>query len=100
MRGKVYISGKISGLEFSHAQKLFNDAENDLKKYNFNVVNPMTLPHNHGKSWDEFMREDLKALLDCTHIFMLSNWQDSKGAIIEHDLAKELNIKIFYEIIA
>jgi hypothetical protein len=29
---------------------------------------------------------------------MLSNWQQSKGAKIEHSLAKEIGLKIFYDI--
>lgn len=99
MRGLCYISGKISGLDYTTAEAMFKQAETDLIKYGYRVINPMSLPHEHGRSWAEFMREDLKALLNCTHIFMLSNWQDSKGAIIEHELAEDLGINIFYEIV-
>ena len=98
MRGTVYISGQITGLPIEEAQKLFKQAEELLIAYGYKVVNPLTLPHNHGKTWDEYMREDLIAMLNCTHVLMLSNWQQSKGAKIEHSLAKEIGLKIFYDI--
>ena len=43
------------------------------------------------------MREDIKALLSCCTIFMLDNWRDSRGAKIEHQLAKDLEMKIIYQ---
>jgi hypothetical protein len=43
------------------------------------------------------MKEDIKALCDCDQIFMLSNWVDSKGAIIEHAIAMYLGIKVIYQ---
>lgn len=42
------------------------------------------------------MKADIKAMMDCEAIFMQSNWNESKGAIVEHDLAKELNFTIIY----
>jgi hypothetical protein len=40
------------------------------------------------------MKEDIKFLLDCDFIFMLDNWQESRGAIIELNLAMNLKIKV------
>lgn len=93
---KVYISGKISGIE-NEAQKLFEKAEKELQSKEFEVVNPMKLNHQHDKSWHSFMKEDIKALCDCDAIYMLSNWTNSKGAIIEHTIAIYLGLKVHYE---
>ena len=90
----MYISGKISGLEEKEAFDLFEAAEKDLKEMGWNVINPMKLPHKHDKTWESYMREDLKALMDCDAIRMLPNWRDSKGAIIEFKLAIDLGITI------
>ena len=95
---KIYISGKISGIEDS-AYDIFEKAEIFLIKSGYKVVNPMKLPHDHDKSWESYMKEDLKALMDCDEIFMLENWETSRGAEIEYDLASELGIKISYQII-
>jgi hypothetical protein len=90
---KIYISGKITGIEAQAAQ-LFEQAETDIRNAGFEPVNPMKLNHNHDKSWESYMKADLKALLDCDGIFMLNNWTDSKGALIELDLALKLKIPI------
>lgn len=94
---KVYISGKISGLEESVYTAKFQEAEDKLTALGFKVVNPVKIVHNHDNSWLSFMREDLKEMLDCDGIYMLGNWMDSKGAKIEHDLCVSLGIPIWYE---
>lgn len=43
------------------------------------------------------MRADLKEMLNCDSIYMLNNWQQSKGAIVEYTLAKGLNFKIIHQ---
>lgn len=93
---KVYISGKISGIE-SLAVKLFDDAEHNINSKGFIAVNPMKLSHKHDKSWHSYMREDIKVLCDCDEIYMLNNWTDSKGAIIEHTIAMYLGLTIKYQ---
>ena len=93
---KYYISGKISGIEDA-APELFEKAEKELQAKGFETVNPTTLNHEHDKSWHSYMKEDVKALCECDVIYMLSNWTDSKGAIIEHTIAMYLGLKVEYE---
>jgi len=99
MATKIYISGKISGIE-NEALELFTKAEKELQAKGFETVNPMTLTHEHDKSWHSYMKEDVKALCECGEIFMLSNWIDSKGAIIEHTIAMYLGLKVRYEAVS
>ena len=61
MKTKIYISGKISGIE-NEAPELFSKAEKELQAKGFETVNPMTLNHQHDKSWHSYMKEDVKAL--------------------------------------
>lgn len=70
---KIYLSGKISGLRICEAIKNFESAENQLKKY-ATIVNPMRLRHDHDKSWQSYMKEDIKALMNCDAIAMLPNF--------------------------
>ena len=93
---RIYISGKISGIE-NEAPKLFNDAEILLKEQGFEVVNPMTINHEHDKSWLSYMKEDIKAMMDCDSIYMLNNWKKSKGAKAERDIARQLGFTILYQ---
>ena len=94
---KTYISGQITGIE-TEAPLLFEAAEKKLKKLGFEPINPITINHDHhDKSWVNYMREDIKALCDCDSIFMLSNWTNSRGAIIENTLAEFMGLEVMYE---
>lgn len=93
---KIYISGKITDIE-KEAPALFKQAECALREKGYDTVNPITLNHDHDKSWQNFMREDVKAMLDCDSIYMMSNWVNSKGAKIEREIAIYLGLKVIYE---
>lgn len=95
MKKKIYLSGKISGLPICEAIKNFESAENQLKGF-ANIVNPMRLRHDHDKSWQSYMKEDIRALMECDAIAMLPNYKSSKGALIELNLAKSLGFEIIY----
>lgn len=94
---KIYISGKITGIE-QEAFEIFEKVELDLFSQGHEVINPMKLNHNHhDQSWHSYMKTDIKALCDCDEVFMLHNWTDSKGAIIEHTIAMFLGLKVVYQ---
>ncbi len=83
---RVYISGPIKGV----VDYLDNFArvETKILHMGYEVVNPCTLKHDHDKSYESYMKEDLKALLDCDFIYMLGGWRKSKGANFELETAK------------
>lgn len=95
---KTYISGPITGLPIEQARKNFADAEARLKSAGMEVVNPMTLPHDHDKTWRSYMIECISELVKCDAIFMLHGWKNSKGARLELHIAKSLNLKIYSEV--
>ena len=92
---RIYISGKITGL--ADFEQRFAEAERELRNQGHEVVNPVNLPHNHDKTWHSYMKEDLKAMLDCDGIYMLNNWMQSTGAVIERAIASELNFEIIHQ---
>lgn len=94
---KIYISGKISGLTETEAKLLFENAEKVCIEMGYEPVNPMKLNHNHDKSWEAYMKEDIIALMGCDSIYMLSNWRHSKGAVVEHNLSQELGFEVIYQ---
>lgn len=94
---KCYIAGKIGGLQPEVYETNFREAEVEVNKLGYTAVSPLTLTHNHDKSWLSHMREDIAALVYCDAIYMLSNWEDSPGAKIEFNLAYELGLKIHYQ---
>lgn len=94
---KVYISGQITGLELSAAESIFLAKETELVALGHNVVNPLkVLAYHPDLTWKDYMLADIKELFECDKIVMLSNWVHSKGAKIEHDIAKGLGLEIEY----
>lgn len=93
---KIYISGKITGLDLKDALANFEKAETELVAKGFEPINPMKkVSEQQGKTWKEYMLADIEILWDCEAIYMLDNWKDSKGARIELAIAKELDLEIF-----
>jgi hypothetical protein len=74
----------------------FNEAEQRLRHLG-DVVNPAKI-ETKDKSWEGFMRADIKALMDCDTICLLPGWATSRGAKIELYLAEKLGMEvILYE---
>jgi hypothetical protein len=43
------------------------------------------------------MKEDIKALCGCDSVYLLRNYADSKGALLELAIATELKMSIIYQ---
>jgi len=100
---KCYISGKITGLTNEVATRNFKEASLQARFLGYEPVNPMEIipngdePKSEKDKWSWCMRADLKEMMDCDAILMQENWEDSKGAIVEHNLAKELGFIMMYK---
>ena len=95
---KIYISGKITGYEISEAEQKFKNSEDLLSAKGFEPVNPFTLSETSpDKTCKDYMIDDIRGLFDCEAIFMQSDWPQSKGARVEHAIAVELGLHVFYE---
>lgn len=99
IRPIIYVSGPFS--TFGDPKKNVEIAtkySNNLRKIGFAVISP----HNNSgvpeddMTWGLFMQEDYSLILMSHGLFMLPDWDKSKGAVIEHEWAKELGIPIFY----
>lgn len=102
---KIYISGAISNLPRSEYLKIFADAEQKLIQKGHKVCNPTKLlPSRHLSVYKVLgykltLLYDIYHLMKCDGIYMLKGWKDSKGANVEHAVAKALGLKILYNII-
>ena len=91
---RVYISGKITGLEEKEYTKNFDDAfwevyESRLVHGSWECINPLTIyPLFRIKKWWAFMTMDLLWLRKCDYCVMQKNWIDSRGSVIEYFFAK------------
>lgn len=94
---KIYIAGKIGDLPEEEYKSNFEKAKQHLIEQGYEVLSPVDLPHNHDKSWSSYMKEDLRALMECEALFALRNWKKSPGATIEVNLAVQLGINIIFQ---
>lgn len=91
---KVYLAGKVTGLPMGEVFAKFGQAEFWLKEQGHTVVNPLRLCSNHW-SWERCMRVCIQAMMDCEGVCLLPDWNESKGAMVEHYVATMLGLKIF-----
>lgn len=94
---KVYISGAITGIPLDTAVSRFKQAESELTEKGHCPVNPINNGLDNTASWLDHMKADIRLLLDCDAIYMLVGWPDSRGAIIEKQLAQNLGLKVFLQ---
>ena len=101
----VYLSGKMTGLEESEYKEHFRNAEMFYRACGYEVVTPcnlseIVLKRKPDATYEDFMREDFKAISGCTHIAMLEGWETSTGAKREKAEAERLGHEVmFYKLI-
>lgn len=91
---KVFLSGAITE-RIDTYQNYFNEAEKQFKKIWVVVYNPAKIDIN--TPWEQAMEETLSQLRKCDFMYVLKNWENSKGVKIEIEQARKLDIPIFYE---
>lgn len=109
--GKIaYISGPISGLLNGNFDA-FKAAQEKLEMEGYIVLNPHEIckdiynkwalkPPTNGAEervmWEEMMKECIRHLTLADDVFVLSNWETSKGATVELFIAQKLGISTYY----
>ncbi len=90
---KTYISGPMTGLPDLNFPAFYQAAA-ELRAQGHDVVNPAEFGEEPGKTWSDYMRKDIKSLMDCDTIHMLPGWRGSEGARVEHYLARKLGFTV------
>ncbi len=93
--GRIYISGPMSGMpDFNRAA--FHLAWNELHAQGYEAINPGNIEGDDDWTWSDWMREDIKWLVDCQNIVMLPGWEKSRGAKLEKYIAQELGMRVYF----
>lgn len=88
----IYIAGQITGLPIEEAEKKFEKAEQELRRLDLKVINPLKLGIPYSWSWDQQLAECKRVITkEATAIYFLSGWQNSKGARVEREHVDQLN---------
>lgn len=92
---KIYISGKITGLPIGEVIAKFRGAEAKIRSFGFEPVSPLENGLPFEAEWPDQMGKDIALLLRCDAIYMLPDWQQSEGAMIEYLIARQRRMRIF-----
>lgn len=79
----------ISGQDPEMVIKKVNKAKAAILKMGHEPISPTDLPHEHDRSWNAYMHEDINALLNCDGIFLCNGWEKSRGCRLEFMIANE-----------
>lgn len=94
---KVYIAGKITGLDKVTIFKKFYESGKALKKDGHTVMSPAVLALNEGFSHADYMHICYAMIDVCDAVYMQKDWKNSEGAQMEHEYAKEKKKQILFE---
>jgi len=101
LKRKVYISGPMTGIEQLN-RPAFEEAEIIIESEGDIPINPFKLTDNirfpfgadDRQIYFEFMKIDIRGLMDCDAIYLLPGWNHSKGACMELVTAHFFGLKI------
>ena len=87
-KGRIYISGAISGRPIEEARAQFQETEDRLQAEGWETVNPLKNGLPEHAPWSAHMAVDILSLLGCDALFLLPGWEESQGATIEAGVAR------------
>jgi DNA-binding transcriptional regulator YdaS (Cro superfamily) len=90
---RIYIAGPMTGYpELNHPA--FHAEAARLRAAGLNVVCPAEVTLDGNPTWFDYMRADLRLMMQCSTICLLPGWRRSKGARIEWFIAKCLGFEV------
>jgi len=91
---KLYLAGPMTGYpEFNFPAFAAESAR--LRALGFEVINPAELNEGSDDDWLACMRNDIRELVTCEGIALLPGWEKSRGANIEHGIARCLGFRVY-----
>lgn len=96
MRPALYCSGPIT--DTPNFRQAFDEASEELRALGWRVYNPAAFEDLLGddREYSECLRLDLFVVMMVQALWMLPGWSRSRGARVEHDVAKVLNLDVYY----
>lgn len=89
-----YLAGPMAGYA-DHNHPNFREAATALRQQGYTIVNPADYGNLDHLSWQTVMKRDIHALLWCDAVIVLPGWEESRGAKLETDIARRLEMPIY-----
>lgn len=92
MSKRLYVSGPMTGLP-EHNFPAFRAAAAELRAAGYEVEDPAEKGIVEGWEWEDYLRYDLRALMDCAGVALLPGFENSRGAQLELYVATALGME-------
>ena len=92
---RAYLAGPMSGLPELNFPAFHREAAY-FRERGYEVVNPAEINTDTTMAWADCMRKDIAELVTCDSILMMPGWEKSKGASLEHHIARSLELRVVY----
>ncbi|MEB0108278.1 DUF4406 domain-containing protein [Pseudomonas sp. MH9.3] len=89
---RIYLIGPMTGLPDLNFPAFATMTES-LRAGGHTVISPAEL-NPDGGSWNDCMRRDIAALMECDTVATLPGWEHSKGARLEVLIAERLGMTV------
>ena len=92
----IYLSGPITGMP-NNNYRAFAMLQEQIEALGHKVINPHELfeaVDTTGFEWEDYMRGCIIGMMQADLVITLSDWDKSKGARIEVDLARNLSMPV------
>lgn len=93
---KIYIAFKVSGEPIHEVTMKFGKAQKEIEELGHEAINPLEVVNDWKMPWRLAMNLCIKMLVDCDAVLLLPDYRQSKGALLEFDIARRLGIKRYY----
>lgn len=91
----IYLAGPMSGYP-DHNVPAFHAAAARIRDFGYRVVSPAETEgeNQEERTWEQWMRRDIKLLVDCDAVAVLPGWEHSRGATLEVHVARALGMPL------
>lgn len=97
LAGPISLNGQLEPGAVAQNIERFKAAAEQLRAKGFHVENPAenedTVP---PRTWESWMRLSLSQLLTCDEVWLLPNWEQSRGARMEWRIADALGMDVHF----
>lgn len=90
---RVYVAGPMSGFPDLNFPA-FHEAARRLRRLGLEVINPAELNGDMQGDWAACLKADVRELVTCDTVALLPRWERSRGAQVEHRLARDLGLRV------
>ena len=91
----IYISGKITGEPAHQCTRKFKVIQQQLEKMGHVAINPLELGVTDDMNWHQAMKHCIKHLMTADAVFMINDYLNSRGAVLEVQISRALDMPTF-----